>query len=148
MKKTPIDWINNPQIIRGKTLKEWSKELKLSIARIYQLKRKNQLEARIDGIWEPSKKEPPKYFGKSSREWAEKLNTTQQRILYLIQNKKLKEAIASGNSNFKKPTGRIIEGKNLAQWAKELGITRERARQLADKNLLIERINQLKAKKD
>lgn len=146
MKKTLNDWIDNPELVRGKTMKEWSKELKLSIARIYQLKRKNQLESRIDGTWIPTVKKPPTYFGKSTKEWAEHLKTTEVRIYYLIRNKKLKYAIKTGDVNFKKPVGRIIQGKNLAQWAKELGVTRERARQLADNNLLLERIKTLPKK--
>jgi hypothetical protein len=132
----------SPEVIRGKTIREWSKELKLSIPRIYQLKRTNQLEARIDGTWKPPEKKIYTYFGKSIKEWSEHFNTKEERIRYLIKNKKLKLAIEIGD--FKKLSGRIVQGKNLAQWAKELGITRERARQLANKNLLIERINQLK----
>lgn len=143
MEKTINDWINSPEIIRGKTLKEWSKELKLSIARIYQLKRTNQLEARIDGTWKPNAKKIPTYFGKKIEEWAEHFKTTKHRVRHLIKNKELELAIKTGN--FKKPVGRIVQGKNLAQWAKKLGITRERTRQLANKNLLIERINQLKS---
>lgn len=138
------DWINSPETIRGKTIREWSKELKLSIPRIYQLKRTNQIEARIDGTWKPTAKKIPIYFGKSIKEWSEYFNTKEERIRYLIRNKKLKHAIETGDFKFKKLSGRIVQGKNLAQWAKELGITRERARQLANKNLLIGRIDQLK----
>ena len=138
--------ISSSELVRGKTLKEWSKELNLSLPRIYQLNKKNQLESRIDGTWTPGKRIFPKYFGKSIQEWAEHFNTKRSRVIYLIRNKKLKHAIETGDFEFRKlnKNWRLIKGKNLAQWAKELGITRERARQLANKNLLVERIDQLK----
>ena len=71
------DCVTNPQTARhnmcdfnsenvAKNIK-WAKELNISIARVYQLKRKNQLESRIDGVWTPKRKQPPMYFGRSSK---------------------------------------------------------------------------------
>jgi hypothetical protein len=145
--KSVKDWINNPQLIRGKTVKEWAEELKISIARAYQLNRKNQLESKIDGTWVPGKKPVPVYFGKSKREWAETFNVPVEQITYLIKIKKLNQAIETGNPDIRKPIGRMILGKNLAQWAKELNITRERARQLANADLLLKRIKNLNKQK-
>lgn len=145
--RTPKDWVQNPQLIRGKTVKEWAKKLKISIARAYQLNRKNQLESKIDGTWVPGKKPSPLYFGKSKREWAETFDVSIDQISYLIKNDKLEQAIQTGDPNFKKTIGRLVLGKNLAQWAKELNITRERARQLANKNLLLSRIKSIKKQK-
>jgi hypothetical protein len=133
-------------LVRGKSAKQWAEELNLSVPRIYQLKRKNQLEDKIDGVWQPTIKQYPKYFGQSSKEWAEKFNTSRSKIMELIRNGELKKVIKTGVFP-KKKIGRLIEGKNLSQWARELGITRERARQLANKNQLIGRkkdVNQYK----
>ena len=133
-------------LVRGKSAKQWAKELNLSVPRIYQLKRKNQLEAKIDGVWKPKIKQYPKYFGHSSKEWAEKFNTYRAKIVELIRSGEFKKVIKTGILPRKK-VGRLIEGKNLSQWAKELGITRERARQLANKNQLVGRkrnVNQYK----
>lgn len=145
--RTVKDWIGHPQLIRGKTVKEWAKELKISIARAYQLNRKNQLESKIDGTWVPGKKKVPVYFGKSKSEWAETFNVPVKQITYLIKIKKLEQAVLTGDPNIKKPIGRMILGKNLAQWAKELNITRERARQLANADLLLKRIKSLNKQK-
>jgi hypothetical protein len=125
-------------LTRGKTVKQWAKELNLSVARVYQLKRKNQLEAKIDGFWQPTVKKYPTYFGHSSKEWAEKFNTSRENIMGLIRNGEFEKVIEAGVFP-KKKVGRLIDGKNLSQWAKDLGITRERARQLANKNQLIGR---------
>ena len=56
----------------------------------------------------------------------------------LIRNGEFKKVIKTGKVPQKK-VGRIVKGKNLSQWARELGITRERARQLANKNQLVKR---------
>lgn len=125
-------------LIRGKSVRQWAEELNLSVVRVYQLKRKNQLEAKIDGVWQPIVKQYPKYFGSSSKEWAAKLNTSKVKILELIRNGEFEEVIKTGEIPRKK-IGRIVEGKNLSKWARDLGITRERARQLANKNQLIGR---------
>jgi hypothetical protein len=133
-------------LVRGKSAKQWAEELNLSVPRIYQLKRKNQLEAKIDGAWQPTIKQYPKYFGHSSKEWAEKFNTSRENIMELIRSGEFKEVIKTGIFP-KKKVGRLIDGKNLSQWARELGITRERARQLANKNKLVGRktnVNQYK----
>lgn len=130
--------------IREKTIKEWAKELNMSLARVYQLRREGQLEAKIDGVWSPKVKIAPTYFGKSSSEWAKQLNVKQSKILYLVKIGRLKYAAKTGDVSILKPRGRIIKGKNLATWAKLLGITRERARQLANENLLLDRIKKLK----
>jgi len=131
-------------LVRGKSAKQWAKELNLSVPRIYQLKKINQLEAVIDGVWQPKIKQYPKYFGHSSKEWAEKLNTSKSKIIKLIKSGEFKKVIKTGVIP---KVGRLIEGKNLSQWARELGITRERARQLANKNQLVGRkkdLNQYK----
>jgi len=125
-------------LVRGKSAKQWAEELNLSVPRIYQLKRKNQLEAKIDGFWQPTIKQYPKYFGHSSKEWAKKLNTSRSKIMELIRSGEFEKVIKTGVFP-KKKVGRLIDGKNLSQWAKELGITRERARQLANKNKLVGR---------
>jgi hypothetical protein len=130
-----------PELFKEKSMKDWSKELNLSLARVYQLKRKNQLEAKINGTWVPGKKQAPKYFGKSTKDWAEEFDIPVNRARYLIKIGIFKQVIKTRDVNLKKPTGRLFQGKNLSQWAKELGITRERARQLANKNLLATRIN-------
>jgi hypothetical protein len=125
-------------LVRGKSAKQWAKELNLSVPRIYQLKRRNQLEAVIDGVWQPKIKQHPKYFGHSSKEWAEKFNTSRSKIIELVRSGEFKKVIKTGVIP-KKKVGRLINGKNLSQWARELGITRERARQLANKNQLVGR---------
>jgi hypothetical protein len=125
-------------LVRGKSAKQWAEELNLSVPRIYQLKRKNQLEAVIDGVWHPKIKQHPKYFGHSSKEWAEKFNTSRSKIIELVRSGEFKNVIKTGVIP-KKKVGRLINGKNLSQWARELGITRERARQLANKNQLVGR---------
>ena len=133
-------------LVRGKSAKQWAEELNLSVPRIYQLKRKNQLESVIDGVWQPTTKQYPKYFGHSSKEWAEKFNTYRSKIMGLIRSGEFKKAIKTGVLP-KKKVGRLIDGKNLSQWARDLGITRERARQLANKNQLVGRkrnVNQYK----
>jgi len=125
-------------LVRGKSAKQWAEELNLSVPRIYQLKRKNQLEAVIDGVWHPKIKQHPKYFGYSSKEWAEKFNTSRSKIIELVRSGEFKNVIKTGVIP-KKKVGRLINGKNLSQWARELDITRERARQLANKNQLVGR---------
>jgi hypothetical protein len=56
----------------------------------------------------------------------------------LVRSGEFKKVIKTGVIP-KKKVGRLINGKNLSQWARELGITRERARQLANKNQLVGR---------
>lgn len=132
--------ITNFYIVRGKTVKYWSRELKLSVPRIYQLIKRNELEDRIDGIWKPKERKiGTTYNGKTISEWSKELKYDNASIRKWIKMGIFDQIIKTGKTP-KDNVGRLIKGKNLATWAKILGITRERTRQLANLNKLEDRI--------
>lgn len=133
-------------IIRGKTVKHWSLELKLSVPRIYQLIKRNELEDRIDGIWKPKERKAGAiYKGKTISEWSKNLNYDNASIRKWIKMGIFDQILKTGKTP-KDKVGRLIKGKNLATWAKILGITRERTRQLANLNKLEDRIEKYEQK--
>ena len=127
-------------IVRGKTVRQWAAEFGVSIPAVYVWLYNGTLESRIDGTFvSPERKPYPSrvHFGKTVSEWAVELKCSIPHVRLLVKEGRL-EDVASGKSPVYRR--RLVMGQTLRHWADLLGISRERARQLADDGKLIPRI--------